>query len=99
MINHQSKILNIATMPILKRIFLVPTDTKFYPREEALLSSCRTLPRTDAAILAEIAERVCPELLVPVCMLTYVRLLQMFVVSPMSCVESLDSTPESYRHP
>ena len=30
----------------------IPTDTKFYPRTETLLSPCRTLPRTNIAVLA-----------------------------------------------
>lgn len=63
MINHQSEILNTAAMQILKRSFPISTEGKFYTRA-VFLFSCRTLPGTNAAILAEWS---CPKISSPVC--------------------------------
>ena len=46
----------------------IPTDTKFYPRTETLLSPCRTLPRTNIAVLAVWdSEWTYPEISAPRC--------------------------------
>lgn len=50
--NRLLKIWNTIAVTIMKRSFPIPTDTKFCPRTETLLSPCRTLPRTNIAVLA-----------------------------------------------
>ena len=98
-INHCSKILNTAAVAVLKRSFpIFITDS--IPEQKPcflLVGLCPVQTQLPCSLRWQNEPSLKSQPLYVVC-LPKCRLSRVFITFPMSCMASLDSTPETYCH-